>query len=102
MTHEPQAAHSDCATTPSDAMTSSDLMYAPSELRDRFLNAVDAQDDALCDRLALDLKTCMNPLPGLTCQQLGLPIGSTYGLAARHILEASKEQQSRYTPAAKP
>jgi hypothetical protein len=44
----------------------------------------------------------MNPLPGLTCQQLGLPIGSTYGLAARHILEASKDQQSRYTPAEKP
>jgi len=96
MTHEPEASSSDCA------VPTSDLVYAPSELRDRFLNAVDAQDDALCDRLALDLRTCMNPLPGLTCQQLGLPIGSTYGLAARHILEASKDQQSRYTPAEKP
>jgi hypothetical protein len=96
MTHEPEASSSNCA------VPTSDLVYAPSELRDRFLNAVDAQDDALCDRLALDLRTCMNPLPGLTCQQLGLPIGSTYGLAARHILEASKEQQSRYMPAEKP
>ncbi|MPZ45636.1 MAG: hypothetical protein GEV05_20045 [Betaproteobacteria bacterium] len=83
-------------------MSTDDLMYAPAELRDRFLNAVDARDDALCDRLAFDLKTCMNPLPGLTCQQLGLPIGSTYGSAARHILGTSHEQQSRYLPAEKP
>jgi hypothetical protein len=77
-------------------------MYAPAELRDRFLNAVDAQDDALCDRLAVDLQNCMNPLPGLTCQQLGLPIGSTYGAAARHILRPSDGPQSRYLPEAKP
>jgi hypothetical protein len=76
-------------------MSISDLMYAPAELRDRFLNAVDAQDDALCNRLAVDLKNCMNPLPGLTCQQLGLPAGSTYGSAARHILRPSDEQQRR-------
>jgi hypothetical protein len=70
-------------------MNASSHVYAPSELRDRFLNAIDAGDRALCEELALDLKECMNPLPGMTREQLRLPVGSTYGSAARHFLESS-------------
>jgi hypothetical protein len=67
-------------------MNAPDVEFAPADLRDRFLNALDAQDQALCTRLSTDLIRCINPLPGLACEQLGLPIGSTYGSAARRIL----------------
>ena len=60
--------------------------YAPAALRDRFLGALDEDDRALSTELALGLTTCMNPLPGMTCDELGLPIGSTYGSAARRVL----------------
>lgn len=60
--------------------------YAPPKLRDQFLAALDADDRALFTQLAIGLTGCMNPLPGMTCDQLGLPIGSTYGSAARHVL----------------
>jgi hypothetical protein len=73
-------------------MNASDLDYAPADLRDRFLNALDAQDQALCNRLATDLTSCINPLPGMACEQLGLPIGSTYGSAARRILGLPETQ----------
>ena len=63
-----------------------DALYAPAAMRDRFLNALDARDRALSTRLALNLTGCMNPLPGLTCGELGLPAGSTYGAAARCVL----------------
>jgi hypothetical protein len=69
-------------------MIASNLIYAPAELRDRFLNALDAGDGTLCGQLALDLQNCMNPLPGMACQQVGLPVGSTYGSAARQILQS--------------
>jgi len=59
---------------------------APPALRDRFLGALDANDRALSTRLALDLTGCQNRLPGMTCDQLGLPIGSTYGCAATRVL----------------
>jgi hypothetical protein len=60
--------------------------YAPAAIRDRFLGALDAQDRALSTELALNLTSCGNPLPGMTCDQLGLPIGSTYGSAAQRVL----------------
>jgi hypothetical protein len=60
--------------------------YASASIRDQFLAALDADDRALSTRLALNLTGCMNPLPGMTCDQLGLPIGSTYGSAARRVL----------------
>jgi len=60
--------------------------YASPKLRDQFLAALDADDRPLFTQLALGLTACMNPLPGMTCDQLGLPIGSTYGCAARHVL----------------
>jgi hypothetical protein len=61
--------------------------YAPARLRDQFLAALDSQDHALSMQLASNLTACSNPLPGITCVELGLPAGSTYGCAARSILE---------------
>jgi hypothetical protein len=60
--------------------------YALPAIRDRFLGALDADDRALSTELALNLTSCGNPLPGMTCDQLGLPKGSTYGTAALHVL----------------
>ena len=60
--------------------------YAPPAIRDEFLVALDLDDRALSTRLALNLTDCANPLPGMTCNQLDLPIGSTYGCAARRVL----------------
>jgi hypothetical protein len=60
--------------------------YAPAAIRDRFLSALDSGDRALSTELAANLTGCSNPLPGMTCRELGLPAGSTYGTAARHVL----------------
>ena len=59
---------------------------APPTLRDRFLNVLDSDDYALLKRIALDLVESRNPLPGMTCEKLGLPPRSTYGAAARQVL----------------
>jgi hypothetical protein len=64
-----------------------DLLYAPAEVRDQFLNALDAKDGVLSRHLARNLTHCINPLPGMTREELGLPTGSTYGTAARHVLQ---------------
>jgi hypothetical protein len=60
--------------------------YASATIRDQFLNALDADDRHLCTQLALNLTGCANPLPGMTRDLLGLPIGSTYGSAAQRVL----------------
>jgi hypothetical protein len=60
--------------------------YASPAMRDAFLTALDADDSALAARLALNLTECTNPLPGMTCNHLALPLGSTYGSAARCVL----------------
>ena len=60
--------------------------YAPPAIRDQFLSALDADNRELSTTLALNLTSCTNPLPGMTCDQLGLPVGSTYGSAARRVL----------------
>lgn len=67
-----------------------DRQYAPATLRDKFLLALDGGDAQLPIRLATELATCSNPLPSLTCQLLDLPLGSTYGSAARRVLERSR------------
>jgi hypothetical protein len=67
-------------------LTASDALYAPAAVRDQFLRALDARDRAESARLAPHLTGCMNPLPGMTCGELGLPTGSTYGSAARRVL----------------
>ncbi len=68
------------------AATNGDVVYASPATRDAFLNALDGDDRLLTIRLAKQLATCMNRLPGLTRDALALPIGATYGEAARHIL----------------
>lgn len=60
--------------------------YASPAIRDRFLDALDAGDVMLSTELARNLTDCGNPLPGATCEELGLPIGSTYDCAARWVL----------------
>jgi hypothetical protein len=60
--------------------------YAAPSLRDEFLNALASSDRGLSVQLALSLLGCGNPLPGLTCSELGLPANSTYDCAARRVL----------------
>lgn len=74
-------------------MIAADALYAPAAVRDRFLDALDAGDRPLSTRLALNLTGCMNPLPGITCDELGLPAGSTYGSAARRVLVLNSEPE---------
>ena len=67
--------------------------YASPQLRDQFLAALDADNQPLCAHLARDLAGCGNPLPGMICDQLGLPMGSTYGTAAACVLRRSSPPQ---------
>jgi hypothetical protein len=60
--------------------------YATPAIRDEFLVALDVQDRALSTRLAKQLAGCINPLPGMVCDQLQLPHGSTYAGAAQRVL----------------
>jgi hypothetical protein len=76
---------------PAAGVIAADALYAPPAARDLFLDALDARDVALSERLALHLTGCMNPLPGITCGELGLPPGSTYGSAARRVLRRAQE-----------
>lgn len=59
---------------------------APRALRDRFLNALDADDYAVLRGLSVDLRHCTDVLPKAVCASLGLPRGSTYAIAARTIV----------------
>jgi hypothetical protein len=61
--------------------------YASPSMRDEFLRALDDSDHSRSVVLAKDLTQCAHPLPGLTCQQLDLPPGSTYATAAERVLE---------------
>jgi hypothetical protein len=54
--------------------------------RDAFLCAVDGADWPLALSLARNLTNCPNPLPSTTCRDLGLPVGSSYGIAAQALL----------------
>ena len=47
---------------------------------------LDQVDPACCDGIGLVRTEFMNPLPGMTCNHLALPLGSTYGSAARCVL----------------
>ena len=68
-----------------------DSSFATPAIRDRFLAALDEPDDVSALRFALHLTASRNPLPGLTCQQLGLPRGSSYGSAARYVLDRNRD-----------
>ena len=65
---------------------------APPALRDRFLTALDQQDEATIRSTVRDLLGCANSLPTTTCILLGLPPGSTYGDAAQKITNSQREQ----------
>lgn len=61
--------------------------YAASRLRDLFLQSLAPPVDPLVSvEIARSLLGCANPLPGMTCSELGLPARSTYDTAARHVL----------------
>lgn len=60
--------------------------YAPASVRDAFLRALAGDDRALSVRMAEGLTSCGNPLPGMICDELDLPHGSSYGAAARLLL----------------
>lgn len=68
-----------------------DTQYASGAMRDAFLLALDGDDPLRSRSIARELATCGNPLPGLTCDQLDLPHGSTYGTAARRLLEHAQQ-----------
>ena len=55
-------------------------------LRDRFLNALDADDYAALRVLCVDLRNCTDILPRSVCVSLGLARGSTYAIAAMTIV----------------
>jgi len=65
---------------------------APPALRDRFLMALDRQDEATIRSIVRDLLGCANALPTTTCNLLGLPPRSTYGDAAQKITESQRKQ----------
>ncbi|MHB8494998.1 MAG: hypothetical protein ACYC9Z_05725 [Casimicrobiaceae bacterium] len=63
--------------------------YALASERDRFLSALDGDDPSVTARLAAHLTGCGNPLPSSTCRELGLPVGSSYGIAARQVVRCN-------------
>jgi hypothetical protein len=60
--------------------------YASPSVRDSFLNSLESTDHSTSVQLARALLGCGNPLPGITCTELGLPSNSTYDCAARRVL----------------
>jgi hypothetical protein len=67
-----------------------DRRRASPVLRDRFLNALEAQDEPALQALAHELLGCSNPLPSGTCDSLGLAPGSTYGDGADAVTRAQR------------
>ncbi len=59
---------------------------APRALRDRFREALEANDYAALKVLSADLRDCTDILPRSVCLALGLPRGSSYALAAATIV----------------
>jgi hypothetical protein len=66
--------------------------YTSPALRDRFIQSIDLGDWTRSGEFARDLLGSINPLPGLTCDQLALPRGSTYGAAAERVRALGKTE----------
>lgn len=65
--------------------------HAPGAVRDAFLDGVDHMfETGLTTRklilLCRQLRECTDVLPGVTCEMLEIPAGSTYGQAADALL----------------
>ncbi|MFO1311038.1 MAG: hypothetical protein U1F41_03130 [Burkholderiales bacterium] len=67
-------------------MTSAEGSYAVGTLRDQFLAALERGDAAQSQRLASQLVESRHVLPGMVCDQIGVPRLSTYGFAAHAVL----------------
>ena len=61
---------------------------APPVLCDRFLSALNDRDQSTLRATVRDLLGCVNILPAATCSVLGMARGSTYGEAARVIINS--------------
>ncbi len=72
-------------------MNGIDGSYASPAVRDGFLSALDRRDGVTLGRLARGMTGCGNPLPSTICAHLGVPVGSTYGFAARRIVAEGTE-----------
>lgn len=79
-------------------MSTAQGFYVSGRLRDEFLMALDGDDTALSQRLAEQLIDCGNVLPGMACDQLGLPRQSTYSRAARAVIDAPGRSLRRHAP----
>ena len=71
-------------------MSVGDTTYAPPNVRDGFLDALARGDTVKLAELAPNLTGCSNPLPSTACSELGVPVGSTYGAAARRIVDQGR------------
>lgn len=67
--------------------------FTPPGVRDQFLASLDEPNTLNAATMAKHLTTSRNPLPGMTCQQLGLPVGSSYAAAAKLVLERHFERR---------
>jgi hypothetical protein len=76
--------------------------YALPSERDRFLRALDQHDAELSAQLAIHLTGCNNPLPSSTCIELSLPIGSSYGSAARQVLRTNESRLAELRTGSEP
>lgn len=63
-----------------------DWRHASPRLRDAFLNALEGDDQAGLRAAASVLRTCINPLPSVVCEQLGLQRDSTYADGAAAVI----------------
>jgi hypothetical protein len=57
-------------------------------LRQRFLHALDERDQPAIRATVRDLLGCVDILPSVTCNMLGLARGTTYGDAAQTLTAA--------------
>jgi hypothetical protein len=65
--------------------------HAPGEVRDTLLYQLDRRADTGVTsqkllNLCIKLRRCSDVLPGITCELLNIPSGSTYGQAAMLVL----------------
>lgn len=60
-------------------------MHAPDDDREAFHEAAEAHNHRALSALAGRLWNCTDTLPSAYCDELGLPLGSSYAQAARQV-----------------